>query len=54
MKHADELRALGADVVLSSESEDVPARVKEITGVLGRLGLFRVLGLFNITVLGGI
>lgn len=32
-KHEKELKDLGADEVLSSISDDVPARVKEITGV---------------------
>lgn len=43
MKHADELKALGADVVLSSEAADIPSRVKDITSVLALLGLgFRI------------
>lgn len=31
-KHEKELKDLGADEVISSVTDDVPARVKEITG----------------------
>ena len=32
-KHEKELKALGGDEVISSITDDVPARVKAITGV---------------------
>ena len=35
--HGDALKALGADEVLSTADDDVPARVKELTGTLATL-----------------
>lgn len=37
-EQAEELRALGADVVLCTATDDVPARVKEVTGGRGAYG----------------